>query len=152
MRAQQRRYDLWRAFILTMLPAVAGETLRDLLLGGDRYPPFIFKDPTYILIVISIVVVGTIFARFLPGEASHSPAFSRVLTVYLLRNRRKCASPNTIMWSRHSCRSVPISRSAYAFCVSKAVVAHLFALSYVPSRACDSLLTLLLVRTDYFAR
>ena len=116
MRAQQRRYDLWGAFILTMLPAVAGETLRDLLLGGDRYPPFIFKDPTYILIVISIVVVGTIFARFLPGEASHSPAFSRVLTVYLLRNRRKCASPNTIMWSRHSRRTVPISLSTYGFC------------------------------------
>jgi ABC-type nitrate/sulfonate/bicarbonate transport system substrate-binding protein len=36
MRAQQRRYDLWGAFILTMLPAVAGGTLRDLLVGGDR--------------------------------------------------------------------------------------------------------------------
>jgi NitT/TauT family transport system substrate-binding protein len=44
LRAQQRRYDLWGALILTLLPAIGGGTLRDLLLGGERYPPFIFKE------------------------------------------------------------------------------------------------------------
>jgi hypothetical protein len=29
---------------------------------------------------------------------------------------RRCASPNTIMWSRHSRRIVPISLSTYGFC------------------------------------
>src|SRR5262249_523849 len=32
------------------------------------------------------------------------------------RIRRRCASPNTIMWSRHSRRIVPISLSTYEFC------------------------------------
>src|SRR5215469_2586228 len=34
----------------------------------------------------------------------------------LPRIRRRCASPNTIMWSRHSRRIVPISLSTYGFC------------------------------------
>src|SRR5262249_39654631 len=32
------------------------------------------------------------------------------------QDRRRCASPNTIMWSRHSRRIVPISLSTYGFC------------------------------------
>ncbi len=39
MRARQRRYDLWGAFMLTFLPAVGGGTVRDLLIGGERSPP-----------------------------------------------------------------------------------------------------------------
>src|SRR6266404_854792 len=34
----------------------------------------------------------------------------------LSRIRRRCACPNTIMWSRHSRRIVPISLSTYGFC------------------------------------
>jgi uncharacterized membrane protein YeiH len=82
MRAHQRRYDLWGAFILTFLPAVAGGTLRDLLIGGDRHPPFIFKDPVYILIVLAIVVAGTGLTRFLSSEAAQSRTFNRTLVVF----------------------------------------------------------------------
>lgn len=82
MRALQRRYDLWGAFMLTMLPAVAGGTLRDLLIGGDRHPPFIFKDPTYIVLVFVIVLFGAGFARFLSERAPESPLFNRTLTFF----------------------------------------------------------------------
>lgn len=82
MRAQQRRYDLWGAFILTMLPAVAGGTLRDLLVAGDRHPPFIFKDPAYISLVIGIVVVGTLASKLLPKGSDRSAAFSRWLVFF----------------------------------------------------------------------
>jgi NitT/TauT family transport system substrate-binding protein len=82
MRAQQRRYDLWGALILTMLPAVAGGTLRDLMIGGDRHPPFIFKDPMYMYIVLEIVVIGTLAARFTPDRFIGSRDFDRVLTFF----------------------------------------------------------------------
>ena len=59
-RAQQRKYDLWGALVVTSLPAVGGGTLRDLLVGGDRHPPFIFTDSTYIYIIIAIVFVGSL--------------------------------------------------------------------------------------------
>ncbi len=81
MRAYQRRYDLWGAFILTMLPAVGGGTLRDLLVGGDRHPPFIFNDPTYITIVICIVLVGTLVTRMASPSLARQQSFTRTLTV-----------------------------------------------------------------------
>lgn len=82
MRAQQRRYDLWGALILTMLPAVAGGTLRDLLVGGDRHPPFIFKDPTYMYIVLEIIVVGTLLSRLTPDRFIGTRNFDRSMTFF----------------------------------------------------------------------
>jgi len=79
IRARERQYDLWGAFVLTFLPAVGGGTLRDLLVGGDRHPPFIFKDPTYIYIVIGIVVIGTILARRAPFSDSIRRKFPHFL-------------------------------------------------------------------------
>ncbi len=82
MRAEQRRYNLWGALILTMLPAVGGGTLRDLLVGGDRHPPFMLKDPTYIYLVLSIVAFGAWLARILPENAVSSRTFGRSLTFF----------------------------------------------------------------------
>ncbi len=65
-RASERRYDLWGALVLTSLPAVGGGTLRDVIVGGDRHPPFIFEDPNYLYIVATIVIVGTIWDRLGP--------------------------------------------------------------------------------------
>src|SRR5450756_157582 len=39
-----------------------------------------------------------------------------IVAAYAPRIRRRCASPNTIMWSRHSRRIEPMSLSTYAFC------------------------------------
>jgi NitT/TauT family transport system substrate-binding protein len=82
MRAQQRRYDLWGALILTFLPAVGGGTVRDLLIGGARHPPFIFRDPTYVYIVLGIVIFGTLISRFLTTETVSSRNFERTLTIF----------------------------------------------------------------------
>lgn len=82
MRARQRDYDLWGALILTMLPAVGGGTLRDLLVGGDRYPPFIFQDPTYIYIVLGTVLVGTLLSRITSEKAVDSLLFKRSLLIF----------------------------------------------------------------------
>jgi NitT/TauT family transport system substrate-binding protein len=81
LRALQRRYDLWGCFILTLLPAVGGGTLRDLLIGGMRSPPFIFKDSTYLLVVAIVVLAGSIAAALLIHGAFNSEAFSRALSV-----------------------------------------------------------------------
>jgi NitT/TauT family transport system substrate-binding protein len=81
MRAQQRRYDLWGALILTLLPAVGGGTLRDLLVGGDRYPPYIFNDPAYIYVVLATLVLGTLMSRF-TAKTVGSRNFDRALTIF----------------------------------------------------------------------
>lgn len=82
MRARQRHYDLWGAFILTLLPAAGGGTLRDLLVGGDRHPPFIFQDPAYISIVVTVVLFGTIASSFAPRGTIDSKHFDRTLAVF----------------------------------------------------------------------
>jgi len=81
LRSLQRRYDLWGCFILTLLPAVGGGTLRDLLIGGMRSPPFIFKDSAYLLVVVIVVVAGSIAAALVMHEAFTSESFNRWLGV-----------------------------------------------------------------------
>jgi len=81
MQALQRRYDLWGCFILTLLPAVGGGTLRDLLIGGMRSPPFIFKDSTYILVVVAVIASGLFLNHLLKAGATVSPSFILVLGV-----------------------------------------------------------------------
>ncbi|MCC6947893.1 MAG: ABC transporter substrate-binding protein [Bradyrhizobiaceae bacterium] len=82
MRARQRRYDLWGAFILTMLPAAGGGILRDLLVGGDRHPPFIFKDPAYIFVILSVLAFGVIVTSFVSRSFVDSKEFDRTLTIF----------------------------------------------------------------------
>lgn len=79
IRALQRRYDLWGCFILTMIPAVGGGTLRDLLIGGTGSLPFIFQDSTYLLVVVVVVVAGSILTSFLSEGAADSEGFNQVL-------------------------------------------------------------------------
>ena len=72
IRALQRRYDLWGCFILTLLPAVGGGTIRDLLIGGMRSPPFILKDSNYLLVVFVVVIAGAKENSPRPGRAAAS--------------------------------------------------------------------------------
>ncbi|MEY3545172.1 MAG: hypothetical protein RLZZ247_1329 [Cyanobacteriota bacterium] len=81
LHALQRRYDLWGCFILTLLPAVGGGTLRDLLIGGMRSPPFIFKDSSYLLVVALVVAAGSVLAGLLASGAADGQRFNRVLSV-----------------------------------------------------------------------
>ena len=82
MRAQQRRYDLWGAFVLTFLPAVGGGTLRDLLVSGDNQLPFIFSNPVYLYLVFAVVIVGTLVSSVLGEGWQQSRPFERSLAVF----------------------------------------------------------------------
>jgi uncharacterized membrane protein YeiH/ABC-type nitrate/sulfonate/bicarbonate transport system substrate-binding protein len=82
MQAVRRRYDIWGAFILALLPPAGGGILRDLLVGGDRHPPFIFKDPTYIGLIFAVVLFGVGIARFLSDRAPQSRIFTRAMIVF----------------------------------------------------------------------
>ena len=61
--AVQRRYDLWGAFVLTLLPAVGGGVIRDLLIGAERFPLLLFRDPTHLVVVLAVVASGAIVTR-----------------------------------------------------------------------------------------
>lgn len=61
--AVQRRYDMWGSFVLTLLPTVGGGVIRDLLIGGDRFPLMLFRDPAYLNVVLGVLVFGSIALR-----------------------------------------------------------------------------------------
>lgn len=82
MHARRRHYDIWGAFILTLLPAAGGGILRDLLVGGDRHPPFIFKDPAYIFVILSALAFGVLVTAFTHRSFVDSKAFERALTIF----------------------------------------------------------------------
>jgi ABC-type nitrate/sulfonate/bicarbonate transport system substrate-binding protein/uncharacterized membrane protein YeiH len=81
MRAQQRNYDVWGAFMLTMLTPASGGTLRDLLIGGANYPPFIIQQPIYLYVILMVFLIGGVLSRFLPASAPQSPRFVRIKTL-----------------------------------------------------------------------
>jgi uncharacterized membrane protein YeiH len=66
LRAQEHKYDVWGALVLTALPAVGGGTLRDLIVGGDRLPLFVVTDPAYAYAIGGIILIGGILAYVLP--------------------------------------------------------------------------------------
>ncbi len=59
--ARKERYDIFGAFVLAALPSVGGGVLRDLL--TDRNPLDVMQDPRYLVIVIVVVVIGTVFYK-----------------------------------------------------------------------------------------
>ena len=81
VRAEQRHYDIWGALVLTSLPAIGGGTVRDLLVGGDRYPPFIFTDSTYIYIVLAVVFVGALTNFYRRSPRAILEQFPRIFLV-----------------------------------------------------------------------
>ncbi|MEM9257172.1 MAG: ABC transporter substrate-binding protein [Pseudomonadota bacterium] len=80
-RAQQRKYSIWGALALASLAAVGGGTLRDLLVGGDRHPPFIFGDPNYLYIIASVVLFGSLSHILSRNPQPLGEKFPRLLLV-----------------------------------------------------------------------
>lgn len=75
MRAQRRNYDLWGAFVLVLLPVVGGGVIRDILVGGDRYPPFVVREPMYLYLVLGAFLVGVVSSMFMNERVVGSRPF-----------------------------------------------------------------------------
>ena len=76
LEAINRGYDLWGRLVLAFISGLGGGTLRDLLVGGDRYPLAYTRDitlPTAILVIVLISVLITIFKR----DLHHSATFKK---------------------------------------------------------------------------
>lgn len=76
MWAVRRRYDLWGAAVLTLVAGIGGGTLRDLLIGGARLPPLMFREPIFIAMVVTVVAIGSAIVRRLPEGAVDSRRFN----------------------------------------------------------------------------
>jgi uncharacterized membrane protein YeiH len=82
LRAVERRYDLWGAFVLTLLPAVGGGVIRDLLIGGERLPLGLLQDPLPLVLVLAVLLLGTTLSRLISPRQLAAPIWSRLLTVF----------------------------------------------------------------------
>lgn len=77
LEAINRGYDLWGRLVLAFISGLGGGTLRDILIGGDRYPLAYTKNITLlsgILIIVLISVIVTIFKR----DLHHSKTFKKL--------------------------------------------------------------------------
>ena len=81
LKAYRLDYDYFGTFLLATLPAVGGGTLRDLLVGGDRHPPFIFHDPTYMYIVIAVTLAAIVWSRYFRSDRRITGPFAVVLNI-----------------------------------------------------------------------
>src|SRR5215813_11429865 len=71
---------------------------------------------------------------------------------YDFRIRRRCASPKTMMWSAHSRRIDPISRSAKPFCQGEAGAIGLSRMPMARSRRATTVAVDPIVVPDHVAR
>lgn len=81
MQALKLRYDLWGAFLLTLLPSLGGGILRDILIGGERQPLFVFSDPAFLYIILAVLTFGVIMTRVLPAAFIQSKRFTGTKTL-----------------------------------------------------------------------
>jgi NitT/TauT family transport system substrate-binding protein len=66
LEAINRSYDIWGRLVLAFLSGLGGGTLRDLLIGGDRWPPEYIVNlipPTGILLIVGLASIVTAFYR-----------------------------------------------------------------------------------------
>jgi NitT/TauT family transport system substrate-binding protein len=82
IKAYKLDYDYFGTFLLVTLPAVGGGTLRDVVVGGNRHPPFIFHDSTYLYIVFGVVIAAAIVARYYRPEQRARAPLNLVLAVF----------------------------------------------------------------------
>ncbi len=82
LKAHQHKYDYFGAFMLSALPAVGGGTLRDVIVGGERHPPFIFNDPTYLYIVFGVVIIGTVFSKTVLASNRKTELLQKLLNLF----------------------------------------------------------------------
>jgi len=77
LEAINRGYDLWGRLVLAFISGLGGGAMRDILIGGDRYPLAFTKNITLlsgILLIVLISIIVTIFKR----DLHHSKTFKKV--------------------------------------------------------------------------
>jgi len=77
LEAINRGYDLWGRLVLAFISGLGGGALRDILIGGDRYPLAFTRDltlPLGILLIVLVSLVITVFKR----DLHNSKAFKKV--------------------------------------------------------------------------
>ena len=103
----------------TLNAAIRSETIRNMDIGEETGVVIIGGGATGVELAAELTRRIQIFSGYLSRT---SPPRLRVTLIetgprlYDNRTWRRCRSPNTTTWSRHSLRIEPISRSAYPFC------------------------------------
>jgi uncharacterized membrane protein YeiH len=64
--AVQAGYGPWGQLVLALVTPLGGGLIRDLLVGGDRWPPYILKDPTLPVAIVAASLCITALMRFKP--------------------------------------------------------------------------------------
>jgi NitT/TauT family transport system substrate-binding protein len=79
LEAINRSYDIWGRLVLAFLSGLGGGTLRDLLIGGDRWPPEYIVNlvpATGILLIVGLASIVTAFYR----DIHNTQAFKTIKT------------------------------------------------------------------------
>ncbi|GMU87002.1 MAG: membrane protein [Ignavibacteriales bacterium] len=62
LTASEKKLDLYGVVVISIVTAIGGGTLRDLLL--DRHPIFWFEDPVLLIVIITAAIATIIYTRF----------------------------------------------------------------------------------------
>ncbi|HLZ64525.1 MAG TPA: trimeric intracellular cation channel family protein [Ktedonosporobacter sp.] len=62
LAAGRRKMDILGVFVIALVTAIGGGTLRDVLIG--RHPIFWFRDTTYLLVIVVAAIVTMLYTRF----------------------------------------------------------------------------------------
>ena len=77
LEAINRNYDLWGRLVLAFLSGVGGGTIRDIIIGGDRFPFYYVKDYHYPLGILLVVLAASLVSFIYPN-AHKSNTFKNV--------------------------------------------------------------------------
>lgn len=62
----ERGYNFWGRLLVSLLPAMGGGVVRDLLIGGSRLPLYFISDPTLPICVLVVVLLSSALVAFNP--------------------------------------------------------------------------------------
>jgi len=77
LEAINRGYDLWGRLVLAFISGLGGGALRDILIGGDRYPLAFTRDITLPVGILAIVLFSLIVTMY-KRDLHHSKIFKKV--------------------------------------------------------------------------
>lgn len=79
MEALKRNYNFWGQLTLALLCGLAGGTIRDFLIGGERMPPFYLKAPSILAYILVLITLFFTLTKIKP-DIRHRTAFNNTHT------------------------------------------------------------------------